>query len=375
MHLTRRLVTLTAGLVLGLGSARAVSAQDFQPTVNGCGAAHGLSRYFTLDWLPFVFDFEAACRRHDACYGNALDRGFCDQRFREDLIASCDNPLCQPFAGIYAWAVEAFGRSAWTESASVALDELLRSVVSCGSDLECKARAAGQQQLTSLIDLLLTCAGDRLCEREVAGYFGSQAPDAPAPSPPDASAPDDLSASFSSCGGVIEGSWRMDSVMQPAAQPQGLSFPECVGSAPRLQQFLNLNVRFEPGGIARFDGVLASDYSPAIFTPACLARMNVALFECSALPSLVGSAVEGTRCGVNAGGNCACTFPLVFGDFAEQQTYSLIGAELLLIPNPDQREADDDEPLELIPRPYCVDGDQLMILDPRDGVLTFSRLQ
>jgi hypothetical protein len=71
------------------------------------------------DTLPGIFDFTAACERHDACYAAGVDRLACDEAFRADLLASCDaqHPeafdvrryLCFALAELYYLGVRLFG--------------------------------------------------------------------------------------------------------------------------------------------------------------------------------------------------------------------------------------------------------------------------
>ncbi len=71
------------------------------------------------DAIPGVFDFIAACIRHDACYAAAGDRLACDTAFRQAMIAACltQRPdvydarrhTCLVFAELYFAGVRLFG--------------------------------------------------------------------------------------------------------------------------------------------------------------------------------------------------------------------------------------------------------------------------
>lgn len=110
------LAVLVAGLVAG-GPAAAAGAQatDFLDDGGACTAVP--------DQLPGIFDFTAACVRHDACYAAGADRLACDLSFRQDMIDLCQvqhpHPLdlgrvvCQTFAELYFLGVRIFGASAF----------------------------------------------------------------------------------------------------------------------------------------------------------------------------------------------------------------------------------------------------------------------
>ena len=71
------------------------------------------------DAIPGVFDFTAACVRHDACYAGGGDRLACDTAFRQAMIAAClaQHPgihdarryTCLAFAELYYVGVRLFG--------------------------------------------------------------------------------------------------------------------------------------------------------------------------------------------------------------------------------------------------------------------------
>ena len=71
------------------------------------------------DAIPGIFDFTAACARHDACYRAGLDRLACDEAFREDMLAACQTQhpdpfdprrfVCFGFAELYFTGVRVFG--------------------------------------------------------------------------------------------------------------------------------------------------------------------------------------------------------------------------------------------------------------------------
>ena len=71
------------------------------------------------DAVPGVFDFTAACIRHDACYAAAADRLACDTAFRQAMIGAClaQHPVaydarrytCLLFAELYYAGVRLFG--------------------------------------------------------------------------------------------------------------------------------------------------------------------------------------------------------------------------------------------------------------------------
>ncbi len=77
------------------------------------------------------FDFAHACWHHDGCYrhhdGTRLS---CDDRFRRDMLASCDdigsNVACRDRAEIYYLGVRWFGQPAWDSySTDVPMDGAL----------------------------------------------------------------------------------------------------------------------------------------------------------------------------------------------------------------------------------------------------------
>ncbi len=66
------------------------------PQTNGCGGA-GLNGYLVPDSY-FVFDFEAACNEHDACYATGgKSQEFCDYQFRDRM-----EQMCAPYKD-YRW--------------------------------------------------------------------------------------------------------------------------------------------------------------------------------------------------------------------------------------------------------------------------------
>ena len=95
-------------------AARPPTAPELLSLADHGGACTGVP-----DALPGVFDFTAACERHDTCYSLGVDRLACDRAFRADLLAACatQHPdalavgrlLCAVFAELYYLGVTLFG--------------------------------------------------------------------------------------------------------------------------------------------------------------------------------------------------------------------------------------------------------------------------
>lgn len=93
---------------------------NWQP--NGCGTAEWIQKGIDLGVSLLVpntysgdhnspyagISFEAACNKHDACWGRDFDRGSCDMAFNSDMINACSvlsntsqASACEGLAGFY----------------------------------------------------------------------------------------------------------------------------------------------------------------------------------------------------------------------------------------------------------------------------------
>jgi len=90
---------------------------DGLPLGAGCGSAS--SDAWVLDRIGPV-DLTPACMAHDACYstGTTSTRAECDAEFGQQILQECQasgmaTAICIGLAGVYQWAVEIGGASAY----------------------------------------------------------------------------------------------------------------------------------------------------------------------------------------------------------------------------------------------------------------------
>jgi hypothetical protein len=163
------LAMLLAMFVAGL--ARPAAAHAWEPDVNGCGAASGISHYVVPN-APLGYDFTSSCNSHDYCYGVGLDKSFCDSQFLNNMQAVCQGGfVCNGLANLYYFAVDKAGQGPYEQSAQDRLDKLVNDLVACNSDDNCESNAAHSWDLDSLINDIVACQDDAACEHQVALEF------------------------------------------------------------------------------------------------------------------------------------------------------------------------------------------------------------
>ncbi|XHX79123.1 MAG: phospholipase A2 [Stenomitos frigidus ULC029] len=108
----------TIGLILK------VSEPATARTLDGDGARNSDACTAPRDKIPGIFDFTAACIRHDICYSKVRKRNLgrqglvrCDSRFRSEMLQHCNSKrsgaklsACKRTAEIYYRGVRAYSR-------------------------------------------------------------------------------------------------------------------------------------------------------------------------------------------------------------------------------------------------------------------------
>lgn len=121
----QRLKDSRPSLLCGIISPPSVPGYDPAWQPNGCGVPGPVnwmldqimnsplvSNYSNNLDAPSGVSFLTACNRHDQCWGEGMDRTFCDDRFETEMKNSCDvltDPndygVCRGFASLYHGAV------------------------------------------------------------------------------------------------------------------------------------------------------------------------------------------------------------------------------------------------------------------------------
>jgi hypothetical protein len=143
-------LAMALGLVLGAGSAQALTEAELRAVTDDYLFSRSLSQFTTLrsqqpyasqlDWgsdgcsfspdEPFGWEFIRACHRHDFGYRNykrqarftESARLNIDNRFRSDMYSICgSNWFCKRAADTYYYAVRQFGNSALSTAHAVQL--------------------------------------------------------------------------------------------------------------------------------------------------------------------------------------------------------------------------------------------------------------
>ena len=89
-----------------------------------CGTNKGIvSKLIPQRWKGA--DFRSACARHDNCYDTfGVKQANCDDRFREDLLASCEHSRrprqCRRVSELMYKAVDQFGQKAFEQAQQAA---------------------------------------------------------------------------------------------------------------------------------------------------------------------------------------------------------------------------------------------------------------
>lgn len=113
------LAALITALVLSLAAPSAADAAT-QPGVraaaNGCGPNDWRGR-FVPNGVRFLYNFKAACNKHDNCYGTwRRAKSACDSQFHTNMVRTCGGLRiinCRAAAQAYYRAVRHFGNGAY----------------------------------------------------------------------------------------------------------------------------------------------------------------------------------------------------------------------------------------------------------------------
>jgi hypothetical protein len=181
------LALLLATLVAGI--ARPAPAQAWEPDVNGCGSASGISQYLVPN-APLGYDFTSACNGHDYCYGVGLDKTFCDGQFLTNAKAVCNGGfVCGGLAYFYYFMISIFGQQPYDQSAQEMRDQLMNDLRACNGNSDCEQNVTRAWELDRLMNRLRACQDDSVCEHQVAqstAFVGD-----PGPLDPDSGIPED----------------------------------------------------------------------------------------------------------------------------------------------------------------------------------------
>ncbi len=374
------------------GAAPPVLGNGFQPEVNGCGPAHGLSSHVIPNAIPSTFDFTVACDQHDACYGLSLNRAFCDQQFREAVLQGCDSLVCRVFAGLYSAAVDLGGRAPWDEAAADTFDAFIQTIQGCGGDATCTAQAPGDFLFDLLLQRLDACGDDVQCRHEVVARFHPDGQGAPFPPPspdgddaelpeeqdddseppPELESPQDPDetpeaapedSDESSCEGELLGTWNVDLTLERDAG-FFVDIAECAGAVGPVTRRVRQTFTFGAKGLVHIEGQFEDTYSQVSFTPACLARLRRTPEACPGLGRELFGDQPGIVCLADAAGSCSCAVPTLSFSFSADPPYRIESDQLVIaIYYPDGTISDDEE---ADPIPFCVQGDVLELQSP-DG--------